>query len=162
MSHAQRQPRSQTPSLFNLFRSGVESGRHPTISVTATTSFPDANLIRIPKRRGIRHHPRNSIRRQLQPQRYRERHWQRAYLRRLTPLETEENRQRQRHAHHWLATVYACTADIIFAPKCEPTNQIRVLMPTGARVAGRLLGVYKACPALPKSFGLGTVRVRLK
>ena len=61
MSHAQRQPRSQTPSLFNLFRSGVESGRHPTISVTATTSFPDANLIRIPKRRGIRHHPRNSI-----------------------------------------------------------------------------------------------------
>ena len=27
--------------------------------------------------------------------------WQRAYQRRPTPLETQEKRQRQKHAHHW-------------------------------------------------------------
>ena len=56
--------------------------------------------------------------------------------------------------------VCACTAGIIFPPKCEPTNQIRAFKAYGARVASRLLWVYKARPAVPKSFGLGTARVR--
>ena len=63
----------------------------PNCTVTATTSFPDVKLI--PKRRRVRAPPQSClrsygtafIRRQLQPQKYRERHWQRAYLRRLTP-----------------------------------------------------------------------------
>ena len=57
-----------------------------------------------------------------------------------------------------LTTVYACT--VHFAPKCESTNQIRALGPTGARVYDRLLRVYKAGPAVAQSFGLGTARVR--
>ena len=58
--------------------------------------------------------------------------------------------------------VCACTAGIFFPPKCELTNQIRAFKANGARVTSRLLWVYKARPAVPKSFGLGTARVRLR
>ena len=76
--------------------------------------------------------------------------------------DSKENRQRQKHTHHWLPSTRALTAGIFFPPKCEPTNQIRALGPIGARVAGRLLWVYKAGPAVSESFGLGTAPVRLR
>ena len=127
-------------------------------TVIATTSFPGPALFpsgmgslgTTPLQGLVPRLPRlteqaSIFRSQLQAQQQRERP-----LVEVLPEETNaieewrpENRQRQRHAHHWLPSARHSWY-IFTASKCEPTNQIRVLGPTGARVAAGLLRVYKA------------------
>ena len=152
---SQKQPRCLTPSLFEaawgqgLFGSGVRSGHHlataSSPTATATTSFlPDAELI--PKRRGacLSTAPHYSPTEQHSKS---TREYNQSYVNTTTATEgtplaeglpEEGNAIEKIDREQKLATC--------FPPKFKPTNQIRALGPTGARVSGRLLRVYKAGP----------------
>ena len=114
-------PRSQTPCLQNF---DFSAGGEPAYVST------------------------NSIRRQPQQ---REHQWQRTYRRRPATLDTQENRQRQKHAHDWQQLTRAefpggrFPAKFGYQPiKSELRPLVHAHPANYVRVHFEYLGVYKA------------------